>query len=364
MLPYLSQELLRRWDTIFPKTKSPGLLNYLGIAGSVEGGTTTYLGFGDGQIRPYFAVKVHRDGDAESRIRNEQEVLDRLQKGTLSLAATVPEVFFSGNIEGTWVIVESIVEGSPMNVRLTENGTPDLREAQKNLQIIDEWLQRLARETHSEDNNAQRELVCRGNETIDQFRQFFSLETSEKQFLDRLQSQLPELCTSGGSFQHGDFCRQNILIFTGKREQQLNVIDWTDSRPLGFPLHDLFFFTTSYYLQLRKKSGVESFLEAFEKTFFKKTPYGTLIQKTIASHCQKRNIDPQKIFALYALFLMNQSLFEYHKMARYGSRGGLPRFVLYLAFQNKKSFQEALKEQVWIYFFRLLIKNEENFILL
>ncbi len=360
MLPSLSKLLLDQWNTLIPQVPRPRSLTYLGISGSVEGGTTTYIGFSD-QKSPFFVVKVHREVNASLRIVKEQQILQRLQSCRPTLAKTVPQVYFTGNIGGSWVIVESILDGSPMVIQLSTQGTPDLEEAEKNIKHVASWLSRLSDSTYQDDLFSQRELEKRGNETIEAFEALFQMNSDERAFIQGIKRILPKIASQGGCVQHGDFCRQNVLVSGHKGEQSLAIIDWTDGQLLGFPMHDLFFFTTAYYLQARNRSGMESFLQAFDHTFFQSTDYSSIVKRTILDHGSSKSVGQDAFLSLFAIFLMNQSLFEHHKMSRYGLQGGLPRFTLHLAMANQKNFREALKEQVWIYFFRTLVKKRGNF---
>jgi len=59
----------------------PEDIRYLCIPGSVEGGTTTLLGFLGGQRRPAFVVKIQRDASERELVERERMVLDALQSG-------------------------------------------------------------------------------------------------------------------------------------------------------------------------------------------------------------------------------------------------------------------------------------------
>lgn len=360
MLPSLSKTLLNQWNTLLPHFPRPDSIDYLGIAGSVEGGTTTFLGFGRGQKKPIFVIKVHREPDARPRIESERRILEKLRSSPLS--ESVPRVYFSGNVGGAWVIVESILEGAPMTVHLSDRGTPSAETARQDMVQVESWLRTLAEATFQSDPLSCGELATRGHETIRAFESLFPLTEEERSLVHQIGESLDQIASQGGYLQHGDFCRQNILVSQNGGGNRLSVIDWTDGCSLGLPLHDLFFFVTSYYLQARHGSGKDSFLQAFHETFFDSAPYAQTVRKVILGHPLAQNFDSGERSALFGIFLMNQALFEYKKMSHCGAQGGLPRFLLHLALVNQKTLQEALKEQVWIYFFRHFVKNRITFL--
>lgn len=358
ILPELTKRLLSRWPDVFPGQTRPKDLFYLGIPGSVEGGTTTFLGFPVGSEKPVCAVKVHRSTREESRAAHEHEVLTRIAQSSIKMPPRVPRALLCEKISGHWVLVQSILEGAPMVAKLNSDGSPDLDAAQENMSLTAQWLLDLHKELPSSTGEAG--LVDEAEKSIARFKELFPLDADENLFLEGLRASLGDLAKSAHPLQHGDFCRQNILV-AGEGSKTLNVIDWTDSRLRGFPLHDYYFFLTTYCLQVRREAGIQGFIRTFEDSFLKNTDYNNVIRQNVAHYCRELGFNRTQMRHLFGLFLVQQAVFEYGKLERFSTEGGMPRFTLFLAAESGLNLDEAKRQQLWIYFFRALIKKLDQF---
>lgn len=361
MLNELTSHLLDDWDRLFSDKQRPDKIRYLGIPGSVEGGTTTFLAFDGHQPKPFCSVKLHRHPNEDDRAQNELAVLETIRKG--SVAESVPRSILGEKIGHSWVLVQSILEGAPMTVSLTSDGRPEISSTQKNSVHVSDWLLRLQQETVSHAEQPKEKLIRRLTQTTEEFLSLFDLSTTEKESAVASVDAMRAFLSSGVSVQHGDFCRQNILVDQQRGKTCLNIIDWTDSQPEGAPLHDLFCFLSTYFLQVRKTAGIRGFVSVFEELFLSCNPLSDLLANQLVAHSRQVGCPTDGIRHLMTLFLIEQSMFEYHKLLKYSQRGGLPRFTLYLASLGGKSYQEALKEQLWIYFFRAFVKQHRQFII-
>jgi hypothetical protein len=363
MLPELTCRILDGWDNFLQGVDKPKVINYLGIPGSVEGGTTTFLAFGDKYSKPVFAVKVHRDPDGQDLILNERDILNYLQvKGGL-LAASVPQVILCERIGHTWVLVQSILEGRPMCAKVTNNGIPKVEEAAEKFDLACRWLSNMHVVTQENEVLKFEEARKDTLNIIQEFPNTFELSNEEYGFVQKIADNLNFLSYAGLFLRHGDFCRHNILIDRCRGKTKISVIDWTFGRRAALPLHDLLFFVTTYFLQVRKHHGIPGFTRAFEYTFFDKSSYSELVKRYIAEYCQQIGIDLSLIKPLFAIFLMNQAILEYKKVLRCSRYGGLPRFTVYLATFENRPYHQALKEQLWIYFFHMFVKEQHRFII-
>lgn len=361
IIPELNALILSQWETLFPKTKKPDQLHHLGIPGSIEGGTTTFLSFGEKSSQPYFAVKIHRDPNEDEKVSREIEVLKFIHQLDAELSKSAPRLIMGKKIAGLWVTLQSILEGAPMVASLDDQGLPDSLCAEQNFTIISHWLLKLQKDSSQKIKLNPEDIVSRGKTSLDFFANTFPLNQDEKDFLVLLGENLDRLAKLGHTVQHGDFCRQNILI--NPSLSQPNVIDWTDSRLGGFPLHDLLFFITSYCLQVRKEAGINGFTGMFKHTYLSENPYSHQVKQCLVNYCQQTGIDLKDVPLLLGIFIVNQSLFEYQKVSKSLKEGGaLPRFTFYLASLEKRSFEEATREQLWIYFFRSLVKKQTDFL--
>lgn len=360
MLPQLTTRILGNWNNFFPGSDSPRTIRYLNIPGSVEGGTTTFLAFSDREAQPLFAVKIHRDSDAQERALNERNVLNHIESwGGLALNS-VPRVIICDRIEGVWLLVESILDGRPVFADMADDGTPEMKVASANMNLIIEWLGNLYA-CRQVDNDLTRTVLQDGLNMIKEFSDTFEFSTGEKNFIkdiyDGLKNVLNEVF-----IQHGDFCRHNILTRREQESTKVGVIDWTDSKMAGFPFHDLFFFITTYYLQVRKYSGIVGFIQAFEDTFFNKNPYSSLIKDTVTLFCQKVGIDIKLVEIMFGMFLIERAIFDYRQSLKCSKRGGLPRFKVYLASLEKYDYPQAIKAQIWTHFFKVFVERRKDFI--
>ena len=363
MLPQLTDSILEGWGDHFHNEAKPNSIDYLGLPGSVEGGTTTFLAFGDKSKKPIFAVKIHRDLDAMKRVHNERDVLNSINtSGNQSLLSSVPRVILCKSICGRWLIVQSILEGMPMKAALDKNGNSDLETATTNMLLVHEWLVQLHSMSRNVSHTEHDNYKYNSLKQVEAFRRIFDLTQDEKVFLKKIEDDFKDVSKFGAFIKHGDLCRQNILIRNDKDGSNVGVIDWTDSMSAGPPLYDFFFFISTYYLQVRKTLGVEGFEEAFKRTFFERNSYSLMVKQQILGYCDTLRIDVRSLGTLFGIFLIEQSVFEYNKLLRFSKNGGLPRFTIYLALARNKNFSEALKEQLWIYFFRIFAKNFQTFL--
>lgn len=359
MLPRLSGRILRDWSSLFPHASRPAKIDYLGIAGSLEGGTTTFLGFGDNRSQPLFAVKVHRGTDCEERLRHEVQVLEEMNRHLDALRASIPTVVLVDEMAGTWFTVQTIVAGEPMTATLTSEGVPDLIVAEQQFALAMQFLVSARRVTFSQAPEAREKLGQQVLGTLSTCERTFRLSAAERNFMSDVRARTSQLTRAGGAVQHGDFCRHNLLI-KADRPSHLGVIDWTDSVRYGVPLHDLFFFLATYYLQIRSGTGLTGFIEAFEETFLNDGPYSALVRRCIRNYCRLVGIEHDDVPALLALFLAERSVHDWRNLSRCMKRGSFPRFSLYLASLEGTPYSEANESQFWIHFLRRFVARARD----
>ena len=246
---------------------------------------------------------------------------------------------------------------------MDKNGLPEIGCAVKNIDLSIYWLTKL----HSIIQPDSSMVACRllkqkGLKNIESCLRLFDLSGTEQKYLERTAQGLDRAVRSGAFIQHGDFCRHNILLSGNRGKMKVGIIDWSDSKRSGFPLHDIFFFLATYYLQIRKHTGIKGFIQAFEDTYLSQNQYSNEVRRTLVNYCSQLNMNLSDIKVLFGIFLLNQALFEYKKIIRCLGSGGLPRLSIYLGMSTNKGYPEVLKEQLWIYFFRSFVKNQDRFI--
>jgi len=355
MLPELTNYLLEKWHDLFVEEKRPQQINYLGISGSIEGGTTTYLGFSNQEERPAFVARILRNPQKLNQFLAERDVLSCFNNLSPLIKNSVPNLILCKRIAGKWVLVESVLEGKPMEVIMEEKGIPKLENTKINLSLVKDWLVAFDKEARVKLLEP-RDFIKEMAEEIKEFQKIFSLSEKEQDFL-RKNIKIAESFNAQHSFLlHGDFCRQNILVSGNK----INIVDWIFAERSTLPLFDFIYFLITYYLQKRKDYGLNSYIVAFKNTFFELNPYSGLVKRFLKEYSQELEIDPSFIVLFLTLSLIKKSVSDYKNILDLSKEGFIPRFPIYLGL--KRSYEEALKEQIWIYFFRFLVREERNLI--
>lgn len=328
-------------------------LSYLCVAGSVEGGTTTFLAFTSAGRSPEFVVKIFRDtADTLARMNNECNILTMLSNNK-KVGDSVPKVICSGVYENHAFLVQSVVNGISMPLKLEQSGFPVFSVMKSHLHAVLEWLVHLCGIQPGLNDVGKHNL-------LDEFERFTLFDESQfrnNRFLAEIEARIPKpkLC-----LQHTDLSRQNILC-TGNTKI-LKVIDWTDAKLDGMPFYDLFYFMANYVAIARKKTGLQSLLSVFDYFFFTKNSYSGLIRSTVESYCEKTGICVDDAVFWFGLFLIRHTLFEAEKLKKSLKNGYMPKFNLSLAAENATSWMNASREQLWYHLFLFTGKNYERFL--
>lgn len=360
MLPDLSKSLLDQWNTYFPSTPRPATLNYLSISGSIEGGTVTFLGFPDSSSRPVFAAKVLRDPGFQERALAEYSILSYLQTCGDAVASSVPCPILIKQLGFHFVLVQSILEGQPLGSELKGQAqssiTPTL---EQNFILASNWLADLYRLTREDNPSTKVAVLEQTGLVIEEFIRTFELTKSEILLCKEIAGNLGDFTKSGLTVQHRDFVKENILVARPSKDSspRLKIIDWTDSRRNGYPVHDLFFFLSTYLLQIKLTSQTGPVSIFLENIFFRPNPYQLLFKSTVTNYCNLIDYDKASLTLLFGLFLIEQTMLEYNKILRATRRGTLPKGIIHRAVQHNLSYTNALKEQTWITFFKVFSRN-------
>jgi len=355
MLPLLIQQLLKDWDTVFPSFQRPADISYLGVAGGAEGGTTTFFAFGPRQALPYFIVKVGRDATGGELIINERDALLRLHDAGLPLASTVPNVVRCTEIEGTWMLVESTVEGAPMSVTVAKPGQPSASPASRNFKLATDWLAAMQMQALSSEMDA--DTGAGLDSTVDQFVTSFNLSAEERAFIDQTITK-ESLTDARLVLRHGDYCPQNILLRGAS--SITGVVDWAFSQPSGLPLHDLLFFTSVYVQNARQSSDVLGFTQALRYAFFNQNPFSQVVANHVLDYCRQMGIPTSTAKSLFCVFIMEQAMFEYRKVERAWARGWSAGFTAEAGEQGGP--QTTPKVAMWVELFRTYVATPERLI--
>jgi hypothetical protein len=340
VLPQLSDQLLERWDTLSLRQPRPESISYIGLPGAVEGGTTTFLACGR-QVEPLFAVKLFRHGGA--RAATEALILRHLQVAAPWSHGRVPRLVFQTSIAGTAVLVESIVAGRPVMVRVRADGLPDPVSAARDFRSVSSWLLRL---------RASAPVVS--SERVDvsalaaRFEALFRPGPAERRLLADLSSAEP---MGQSPILHGDLCRQNILR-SGEGPDADGVIDWTDAEVGALPAEDLLFFITTYFVQARG-AGFDTLVDGFEETFFGAHAYAVAVRSAFVAYCAAAGIESDLRRHL-GLLLVRQAVRQAERLEALSATQPLPRFAVWLAAANRLDNADAQRASMWLYYFRRL----------
>lgn len=360
MLPELTKYLIENWEVFFPEKKKPAKIDYLGILGSHEGGKISFLAFIDNEKNPAFIIKILRNNNFIKRFLNERDTLLYFNSLDDFFKDSVPKVILCKEINDTWILVESILSGKGRGVNLVQNNLPDLKEAETNFSLIKDWLLKFNLKTKNEtliSNDFIRDYI---SGPIKKFREIFTLNESEKKYLEKI---LNSIANHKGEiinlfFRHGDFCRQNILVSDSK----IKLIDWEFSQKNSLPLYDVFFFLVTYYQQLAEGGKISDRLNCFKRTFFERNDYSNLVKQFITDYCEKLKINKTLIKSFFTFLLLERAVFEYQNLEKLSEKGFIPLLPDDLE-KRDSSYLDKIKDQIWINFFRFIVKNDSRFIL-
>lgn len=359
MLLQLTENILEQWNKLFPVREKPNKIDYLGLPGSIAGGTSTFLGFVDFEKNPLLAVKVHRHNNTDILAKNEKNILEYLEKYNKDLGSSLPQLILSTKINGVWVLVESILKGKPMLAKMHNDGLPVVDDAIKNIGLAKKWNIHFNKISSYQDHRLSTLHLKRMSRQTSEFRKLFRLNQKEFNVLSQAEKVVSDFIKKNKQIFicHGDFCRHNILLSNEANKLKFNVIDWTFSRKSSIFLYDFFFFVSTYALQIRNEYGISGFIKIFERTFFEDNDYNYFIKECLRDYCRIFNINFTSVKFHFCIFLIEQALFEYKQLLKCSSYGSLPRINTYLSSLKNNDYNQALKENIWFYFFQSFVKK-------
>lgn len=353
MLAEIGDLVLAQWEALGLAGDAPRSLTYLGVWGRVEGGTTTFLAFGEASARPAFVVKIHRRVGAEAPARAEASLLSRLAQRS-DLAGSIPRAVALGQIGGTWYLVQTALSGRPMPVRGPLSDPRRAARAAADLRRAGQWL--LGLHTGEPLAADRAGLTAAARETFDRLVRSFALSPAQRAALAELD--LDAAGAAGAFIEHGDFTPHNLLV----APEGLRVIDWTDARPMGFALQDLFLFATSYVLRARAAAGLEAVVGAFAQSFLERGLVSAVVRSEVHRHATVLGIERGALPALFALFLAQRCLREAELLERCSELGTWPRFSLHVAATLGVEEERLAEAQLWIHLLRAFLERPGAFL--
>jgi tRNA A-37 threonylcarbamoyl transferase component Bud32 len=361
MLERIVDLVHQKWDECFPEIKRPrsSTVSFLEITGSVIGGTSTFLAFYPGYPKPLFVVKLFRDKTETAKIRRSREarVLALLNTERQIFGDAIPRVALHGEIDSTQFLVQTFINGRPLQASLDAKGFPHIRQFQRQLEDATTWLSNLYTSTQCTDSSQAAIFIDSRNKIIDEFAGSFMLSKHEHEWIENVKSWLETIQKDQLCVVHNDFCRQNIL----ENKKVIRIIDWSDSELIGYAGHDLLFYCTTYFLQLRAKHGIQGFEEAFTQTFITDNRYSRIVLDAVMRYARLTRNNSETLHYAMTLFLIERALFDYKQLSDNARLGRVPSFNLILANELKLPFEHIGRGQFWFYLFRLFVPRAHEF---
>ena len=356
MISSLRRYIYSNWKKFPSLQKAPENVDFLGVVGSLEGGTTTFLLFADSMNFPFGVVRCVRHPVWKEDLEREWNMLGILKN--TSLCAFVPAPLFYEVFAGVPTIGESVLLGVPLHVRSGSDGVPITSLAKSHFRKAVDWIVTLHQETKEPlDKEISREEIMK---IIERCGEIFSLSSQERQLLFEVigvDTLLPHLQRS--FIVHGDFVPHNILVSQGS----LCVIDWISAKRSPFGCFDMFSFSLVYALQARKMGGLQGSLKAFSGAFLNNNNFSNIIEACLYEYFASLDIEVSHARSLFAFFLVMKAKEEYERRLSLVAYGFIPRSGNNVANSAKLTYQEALKESMWIYFIKRLLHEKSSFII-
>jgi hypothetical protein len=336
--------MLERWEGLPLTGPRPRSIAYIGMPGATEGGTTTFVACGD-RAEALFVVKVFRHGS--ERAATEAMVLDHLRHQAPWSADVVPRLIHRTRIAGTVALIESIVPGRQMPIKVRSDGLPDPAPAATDFGAIAALTRRLRACSLPIDRAGLpgANLAC----VPARYAELFDPSPPERALLRELEDALPRLPRT--PILHGDLCRQNVLV-TERGAAACSVIDWTDAELDAPALEDFLFFVATYFVQARG-TGFASLVDGFETTFFGVHPYAAAVRTAFNASCAATGVEPDLRLHL-GLLAARQAVRHAERLMALPASQPLPRFVVWLAAANQLNYSEARRTSMWRYYFQRL----------
>src|SRR5919204_520085 len=195
-----------------------------------------FLIFAEGSREPDYALKFSRVPEITIQFDREERGMAAAQEAGQAVASVAPRTMGRVSVRGHHASLETAAGGDRLTGLLY--GPPEPAAKLQALELVVDWLERVARETASPP------------ETLAPERERISREVMP-QYADRVAADLVDLLPPTPSiFCHNDPSEENIVIGTGG----LTLLDWEWAQRHGLPLADLVYFGAG---ALRILDGVE-----------------------------------------------------------------------------------------------------------
>jgi len=345
MLPQLSEHLLRIWDNLPLERRRPERLSYLGMRTDIADGYASWFAFADRDAAPLLLVQIPRHAAAAARLGHAWEMLQWLHRAAAQTVgrSLLRPVWWDAVADG-----HALVTTAPAGEPLTDsNGS-----AARRVTEMGDWLIQLAAATRSSHDKAQvrRDLEIEMARVAERF----ALTPTENAALERWIA-IWDAGIAGSRVDlfaaHGNLCRRNVWC----GDHQLTIINWERSRAAALPLHDLLFFALVYLFPPTRRAPLAHFVRALEMAYLESGSYAAVVRRTVMRYCAALGLPPGSVDAHLGLMLACQAEREYEELQAAANAGYLP-LLPESASQPRRTYQAAIKDQVWINLLRAFIR--------
>lgn len=259
------------------------------------------------QEREYL-VKMTQADAFNARLQREERALATLANVSLSSDVVTPQVCFSGEHAGRWILAESYLEGRPFDQAdsLDVNSAP--------VQSLIRWLAELGHQTASLPVE-KADSSCHALQTA--FRSYVDLyqpPREERQYLDeqmnriaQMANRLPRVLT------HGDLGRWNLMI---QPSGKLVVLDWESFEAQGFPAWDLFYFLRSQLVGASRRRGKWDRIQSLQDGFLQPGPLQSSILTAMRYYFARVGVPVECFEPLFVTCWMHRAVKEATRLRR------------------------------------------------
>lgn len=255
-----------------------------------------------------FLVKMTQADAFNSRLQREERALEALARVSLPEEVTTPQVCFSGEHAGRWILAESYLEGRPFDQAdsIAIDSAP--------VRSLLHWLAELGRQTASSPD-ADSDHSWHALQTA--FRSYLDLyqpPREERQYLtdqmnrlESMASHMPRVLT------HGDLGRWNLMLHPSGR---LVILDWESYEPQGMPAWDLFYFLRSQLVGASRRRGKWDRIQSLQDGFLTPGSAQTAILNAASEYFSRVSVPAECFEPLFITCWMHRAVKEATRLRR------------------------------------------------
>ncbi len=357
MIEEACQAILEHWERLPVSRPRPQRLQYW-VDGTGAEKVSVFL-FADDHAEPCLVMKAARSRAGARPLRRAHRLVVRLRSACPThVRQAIPEQTLLELPSGRWVVGERYVAGTSIS-RLVADRRRTGREAAELMAPALRWLrefqQAMRISVGPRGQKAGTRLIER---EIEEFRRAFPLSTTGLDFLGHTRDAGVAWLAGGGALVpvHGDFEPGNVLL----SREGIGVLDWGFGRPIGLPVFDLLFLLLRFLTRAAGLSRLAStqaeYCRMMEDVFWTETWQQRLVQDALQEHWLKLALPSVGLSTMLGLFLVTTANAYYRYLLDRAEWGWL--FLPPCA--EPLSFRDALREIVYVQWFRQLSDNHDQ----